>query len=270
MSKDPALDVEAAGPDGNRHLVLKLAFTLIPILGLWGMVAGLLLIPATEPTPQAPRVETWRQPPDGAEALTQAMAAWRAFLEAPDLDRRIGHVRDPERVGPMMRDYYDLRSKPYPTMGLSSPGKEVVQGNQPMVVFQIEGYDGLTYPVAMAWTGQRFAVDWESLTAYGTIDWNLLLETKPSYPHVMRVYLGGLASELRPPEALVGPRQFVRMEHRDSADGAILALKPEITTEMLRMVEGKRVPVTIELTWNSSIQCFELQRLLGKGWSLQP
>ncbi|MGB1129441.1 MAG: hypothetical protein ACPG4K_05280 [Haloferula sp.] len=270
MTEDPALDVEAASPDGNRHLVLKLAFTLVSILGLWAMVAGWLLIRKSEPTPRPSRIETWQQPPTGTDALTQAMDAWRAFLEAPDLERKIGHVRDPERVGPMMRDYYDLRSKPYPTMGLSSPGKELVQGSQPMVVFQIEGYDGLTYPVAMAWTGQRFAVDWESLTAYGTMDWNLLLETKPSYPHVMRVYLGGLAPELKPPEALVGPRQFVRMEHRDSPDGAILALKPEIAHEVLRMVEGKRVPATIELIWNPSIQCFELQRLLGKGWSLQP
>lgn len=269
MTGEPEFENPSKPLPKRSHLALALPLGLFAILAVWALISGWLLIQRKEdPTPAAIE-EPIRQTPVGEEAVVQAMEAWRAFLEAPDLESRIEQVRDPERVGPMLRDYYQTRSKPYPTMGLSSPGKMVTQEGQKMMVFLVEGYEGLTYPVAMVWTGRRFALDWESLTAYGTIDWNMMLETKPEYPQVMRVYLGTLPAELKPPASVIGPRQFVRMEHRDSPESAVLALKPELAHEVLLMVEGKRVPVTIELVWNPSIQSFELQRLLGKGWSLQ-
>lgn len=265
MNEEP----EFEDPNVRRgaHPVLKFGFALLGVLGLWALVSGWLLIRRDEPPNPSTLEESWRKPPTGDEARTLAMEAWRAFLEAPDLETRIEHVRNPDRMAPMMRDYYESRSHPFPTMGRASEGRTVEQGSRRMMVFEIEAYDGERYPVAMAWTGHRYAVDWESLSAYGTMDWPALIEKKPVEPQVLRVYLGVLAPELTPPESVVGPRQFVRMEHRDFPESLPLVLKPALVQEVLTLVEGRRVPVTIEVRWNPDLKNFELQRLLGLSWS---
>jgi len=269
MNGESESEFDASDVRRGAHPVLKLTFVLLGILGLWALVSGWLLIRGSEPSPRAEKETSWHQEPTGDEAMTQAMEAWRAFVESPDLDTLIEHVRDPDRVGPMMRNYYESSRHPRPTMSRSSSGRVIEQGGQRMIVFEVEDYGGRRYPVAMGWTGRRFAVDWESLSAYGTMDWPQLIEEKPVEAQVMRVYLGAIAPELTPPQSVVGPRQFVRMEHRDFPESLPLALKPELVQEVLRLVEGRRVPVTVEVRWNPEFEHFELQRLLGLSWSLQ-
>ncbi|MBK1826726.1 hypothetical protein [Haloferula rosea] len=267
MNEEPGFEAGDAGR--GTHPILKLLFVFIAVLGIWGLIAGWLLIRRPEPPPAAVERQSWQEAPADEQALTQAMEAWRAFVEAPDLETRIEHVRDPERVGPMMRDYYDSRAHSLPTMGRALPGRAVRQGAQNMILIEVEDYQGRRYAVAMVWTGRRYAVDWESLSAYGTMDWPRLVEEKPAEPQVLRVYLAALPESLTPPESIVGPRRFVRMEHRDFSESLPLALRPELTREVTQLVEGRRVPVTVEVRWNADLGQFELQRLLGLSWSTQ-
>jgi len=141
-------------------------------------------------------------------------------------------------------------------------------GERRLVFFQVLGFDGLRYPLAVEWSADRFLVDWESLSAYGTMDWVAFVESRPEWSQTMRVYLAELAENLKPPVDGEGKWSFFRMEHRDSADTVVIAVLSSMAPEITELVRGKRVPVTMEVSWNNEIGQFELVRLVARTWSL--
>ena len=206
-------------------------------------------------------------PPASAEQL--ALKTLEKFFEGADLEEKLPEVRDPARVRPMMEDYHLKRGHPFPTMGRVSRGKPVTMGARQLVLFEVEPFSGPKYPVAVEWDGFRYAVDWESLTAYGTMDWTNLVEKKPETAQTVRVYLGNLPDSLRPP-GITADRQAFRVEHRDS-DVTLPALAgPELSRELAARVKGKRVPLTVEIVWDPGAAlggAFRIQRLVSEGWS---
>jgi hypothetical protein len=84
----------------------------------------------------------------------------------------------------------------------------------------------------------------------------------------MRVYLAGLPESLKPPIDAEGPWDFFRMEHRDSTDAVVVAAVDSVARELADLIEGKRVPLTLEVRWNDQIGQFELVRLVARNWSL--
>jgi len=263
---DPEEDFDGKVSAGWGRKLVAITIVLTAVLGVWAFFAAYILIDPQEQVNPVPVVDRYPEDPDEAVAL--ALKAWERYVEAPTFSSRLIEVRDPARVEPMMEDYHVVRKHPLPAMNKISPGKPVNLGGRRFVFFEVQGFDGVTYPVAMEWSGDRFLVDWESLSVYGTMDWAELIETRPEKTQTMRVYLAGLAENLKPP--VKGERlwSFFRMEHRDGMDTVVVGATDLLAREIAEMVEGRRVPVTIELRWNAEIRQFEVVRLVARTWSL--
>jgi len=236
-----------------------LAAGLAVLLGLGVIQPQKKILPPPPPVPGSP--------PAPAEKF--ALEALEKFFEGAGLEEKLSFVKDSARVRPMMEDYHLKRGHPFPTMGRVSPGKILSMGSRQFVFFEVEPFSGPRYPVAMEWDGFRYALDWESLTAYGTMDWPKFVAEKPQTAQTMRVYLSALAEELRPPGMAKGWQAF-RMEHRDSDAVVPLLANPELSAEVAKRVAGKRVPLTLELAWNPSAAgggAFEILRLVAEVWS---
>ena len=259
---------DTTDPPRKRATVLVVSgvILLATILGIWAIVFGLILIERREPTIPTPAAED-HYPVDRPEAIRRAREAWERFVEATDFDSRVDAVRDADRVRPMMEDLHLERRAPFPTMARISQGQPVNQGSRRMVFFEVEDFRGRSYPVAVEWTGDRFAVDWESLTAYGTIDWPALLGRQPRDLQTMRLYLSQVRPELVPP--LDEKWTFFEIQHRDSPESAVAGASGEVALRLEQIVSpGMRKPLTVEIRWNPEIRQFEIVRLVARGWSL--
>lgn len=265
-SVDPEEDFDGKVSAGWGRKVVAILIVLAGVLGIWAFVAAFILIEPQEKVKPVPVVDIYPEDPD--EAVARALKAWERYVEAPSFSSRLAEVRDPERVRPMMEDYHLVRKHPYPAMNKISPGKPVNLGERRLVFFEVQGFDGVKYPVALEWSHNRFLVDWESLSVYGSMDWAELVGRRPEQTQTMRVYLAGLAENLKPPIDDEGLWEFFRMEHRDGMDTLVVGARDTLAREISEMVEGRRVPATIELRWNSEIQQFEVVRLVARTWSL--
>jgi hypothetical protein len=169
----------------------------------------------------------------------------------------------------MFEDYHGTRGHPFPTLGSVSPGQPATFDGKPMVMFEVEPFSGPRYYVAAVWDGRRFAVDWESLTAYGTMDWIDFIETKPTAPQTMRVFLREAETTDRPP-GLQQTATFFQIEHRDHPQPLIVAAGAVAKT-LRPLAENQRVPVTLELMWKTpesgGAAILWIERFVAEGWS---
>jgi hypothetical protein len=228
---------------------------LLVFLG-WGVIQQ---PPVKPPAPPVPKPGSPPQP-----AAEHARKVLEKYFEGADLEEKLGSVRDPERVRPMMADFHDRRGHPFPTMGRVSPGKEIVSGERMLVFFEVEPFSGPRFPVAVEWDGFRFAVDWESMTAYGTMDWQEFVEKKPEQVQTMRVYLSAATEGMRPP-GVAGEREIFRVEHRDHSDVIVGVPAADVGDHLAAKVKGRRVPMTLEMAWKEEV-C-EIRRIVAEGWS---
>ena len=199
-----------------------------------------------------------------------ALAALEAFFEAPDIAAKSALVRDSSRVRPMMENYYGLRQHPFPTLGRVSPGRSASFDGTQMVLFEVEPFSGPRYPAAVVWDGHRFAVDWESLSAYGTMDWIEFVESKPTATQTVRVFIQA-ASETQKLPGLPDGYPIFRVEHRDDPQPLIATANAEVAVILKPLVENQRTPVTLEIAWKplgpSGAPVLQILRLVAAKWS---
>ena len=248
-----------AGSRGSWTEALVLGGIIVAVLLIllgWGVIQP---PPATAPAPPVPKPSAPPRP-----AAEHARKVLEKYFEGADLGEKLASVRDPERVRPMMEDYHGKRGHPFRTMGRVSPGKEVVMGERMLVFFEVEPFSGPRFPVAVAWDGFRFAVDWESLTAYGTMDWEEFVERKPEPAQTMRIYASAAAEGMRPPGVEEGLEIFL-VEHRDHSGVIVAVADPAAGDSLAAKVKGKRVPMTLEMGWKDGV-C-EIRRIVAEGWS---
>lgn len=207
-------------------------------------------------------------PPDPMEPA--ALAALEQFFEVPDTASKAKLVHHPERVRPMMEDYHDRRGHPYPTLGRVSPGRAAHFPNVTCVLFEIEPFTGPHYPAAVIWDGKRFAVDWESLTAYGTMDWIEFTESRPASPQTLRVFVTRIQDAQKTPGLPAGTSQFA-IEHRDDPQPLVAVADAAVTGTINPLTEDLRSPVTLEMAWKpigpggAPVAC--ISRVIATGWS---
>ncbi len=238
----------------TRFVAWLVAFGGIVILSVW--LYGTLQVKSVS----APKLEvsTTVQP-----TLEAAREVVRRYFESPDDEGRIGCLHEMDRVGSLWRDFYHQRAKSLPMLGSIPTGEMVTHEGRVMAFFTLELSPGGRQPMALIWEGDRFTIDWESHVAYGTMDWIEWVESKPTEPQILRVYLSepGIGNERS------GERQ-VAVEHRDS-------LRPELA-EIPAMVDftidlkgRQRVPVTAEFQFQerSGTRILILSRLIYEGWS---
>lgn len=241
-------------------LLITLALTLLFTIG-----EGLIhRNPKTKPAAPAPAMvaPTPMEPP--------ALAALEAFFEAPDLASKAALVRDSARVRPMMENYHELRGHPFPSLGRVSPGRAARFDETPMVLFEVEPFSGPRYPVAVVWDGQRFAVDWESLTAYGSIDWSEFIEKQPATAHTLRVFIQTAAEAQQLPGTPAGSKAF-RIEHRDDPQAIVAVASTDVAAILEPLVGNRRTPVTLEIAWKplgpGGTPVPEILRMVAPKWS---
>ena len=232
------------------------------------LIIGEGLIHREPPKPDTAIPEPAGTPPEPMEPA--ALAALEAFFEAPDLASKAALVRDGARVRPLMQDFHQLRGHPFPTLGRVSPGKSARFDETPMVLFEVEPFSGLRYFVAVAWDGRRFAVDWESLTAYGTMDWSEFIERQPTAPQILRVFIRE-AAETYPPPGTTDQIRFFQIEHRDHPQPLIAAANAEVAAILGPLVKNRRTPVTLEIFWKPAAPGTPpvpwIQRMVSEKWS---
>ncbi len=258
-------------PDKRRSIGLEKFILGILLLAALAVTLTLLIgegLIQRKPKPEAAIAKPISTPPERMEPA--ALAALEAFFEAPDLATKAPLVRDGARVRPLMEDFHERRGHPFPTLGRVSPGHTARLDEMPMVLFEVEPFSGPRYFVAVVWDGHRFAVDWESLTAYGTMDWSEFIESKPAAPQTLRLYIREAAATDRQPGTPNTIRTF-QIEHRDHPQPLIAYTNAEVAATLGPLVEKRRTPVTLEIVWQPPLTGAApvpwIQRLVAEKWS---
>ncbi len=244
------------------------SFVAALVIGVCAVLAIRLTRDGQTRVVEEPVAELHLPPPE--DPLPAALTALETFFEAPDLLSKAALVHDSERVTPMMEDYHGARRHPFPTLGRIHSTDFANFNGTPMVLFEVEPFDGLRYPVAVVWDGKRFVVDWESLTAYGTMEWVEFTESRPQEPHTFRIFLLESRASDSPAGMPEGYSCF-RIEHRDLMETLVTIAPPELSAVLQPMVEGQRVPMTLEIAWrtpDSGVpEIPEIVRFIASGWS---
>lgn len=259
-------------PDKPRSIGIEKFITGFLLLAALIMALTLLLgqrLIQRKPKAEPAIPEQVRTPPERMEPA--ALAALEAFFEAPDLAAKSLLVRDGRRIQPLMEDFHSRRNHPFPTLARASPGRFARIDETPMVLFEVEPFSGPRYFVAVVWDGQRFAVDWESLTCYGTIDWNEFIDQQPAAAQTLRLFLRKAPESARLP-GTPAPIQLFLIEHRDHPQPLIAAANAEIAAMLLPLVENRRVPVILEIGWKPPLPGAPpvpwILRVVAEKWSL--
>lgn len=199
----------------------------------------------------------------------------RGFYEAATMDQRLAFARDPQRVRPLMENYY--KSHPqmrleWKTLGWVLPVEEpgyrlayaqAIFANAESVSLIIEEMaDG------------AFRVDWESSVRYGELDWEEFIKTQPAAPKLFRV----IASKPQnmPPEAPPQGSEVLEIKHPDDND-VIYAYfdrkdpKFQPLLQQLQTGNWKDVPLTLRLCYPGPIgsgsgKSARIADVEGKGW----
>lgn len=245
---------------------LLLAATTVAVLVF---TVGEGLINRDRPDPKnALRDSTVITPPPSPPE-PHALAALEAFFEAPEFADKARQVRDRERVLPMMEDYHQRRGHPFPSMERVSTGKAGLVDGVPMVFFEVQPFSGLRYPIAAVWDGSAFRVDWESLTAYGTMDWSVFVEKRPSEPQEMRVFIHSPGKD-ESSFALAKGETTVQIEHRDDPVPIVAIASGETASILKSLADKRRAPATVEVRWQArgGVPVVEVVRVIAPRWSL--
>lgn len=189
-------------------------------------------------------------------------------MEIPDIEAKSAWIKDGERVRSEMENFHDQGGHPYPTMGRASPGQLAQFDGTPCVLFEVEPFNGPRYPVAVVWDGRRFVVDWESLTAYGTMDWSEWIESRPAITQTIRAFARQASRDFHPTTS--GQTGFL-LEHRDSPTSQAAVASGEIAERLTALTDRARAPVTVDVSFQPAgpgeSPVAVITRLAHPGWS---
>ena len=114
--------------------------------------------------------------------------AIRDFLEAATVDELIATVRQPERVAPLIRQYYATQPfAPASYMRLPLPGSVAPHRN--FLLTRIELADGTRKSLALERIGDSLKVDWESWVGHSEISWNHFVDQQRTVAHTFRAII---------------------------------------------------------------------------------
>lgn len=122
---------------------------------------------------------------DAVEDMTERI---KNFLEAKTVQEKAKFVRDPERVLPLMKKYYERT--PYEAEGFRQLGdlRELTAGNT-VIATVVRVQDFTDYPIAAELKDGEWFVDWESWVGYSEMTIDELREKMPKDEVLVRVLL---------------------------------------------------------------------------------
>lgn len=120
------------------------------------------------------------------ETIATIRPSIEAFLNAANWQDRGKHVRDPERVRPLMEQYYLANPDgPIPFLRVGEDDQSVdYRGN--LLVLRVLMRDYSAKQIAIEYTGADFLIDWESFVGYGEMPMERFREERPTRPVLMR------------------------------------------------------------------------------------
>jgi hypothetical protein len=186
-------DAEEEGLSDRQFWLLASLAVLVFVLGVAWAVKALFgqqtgEVPAAV-APVAPAVDELGTPGGLSEAdYNTAGELAKKFLASPTLDAVMPLIRDPERVRPLMDEFYNASPWRSTTVRSLAP-REVFQTKDQMLAGMVELDDFSRRPIAFLRTPDGIKVDWESYVAHGEVPWERLAEVRPTLSVLMRVRL---------------------------------------------------------------------------------
>ncbi|MEM0898115.1 MAG: hypothetical protein AAGJ79_14655 [Verrucomicrobiota bacterium] len=148
-------------------------------------------------SPQAPPVapQDDRIPQEAAAELRAAIEAYFSVEKYIDI---LEHCRDPERVSPLLKDYYEIHGwLPREVRGVEWTDEKVIEGHLFWLLeVQLDRFQNVLVLVEVV--DDRYLVDWETQVYYNPVDWRVFVEQQPQGRFDMRV-LATLHSEYKFP-----------------------------------------------------------------------
>jgi hypothetical protein len=213
------------------------------------------------------------------EAIGAALAG---FFGAGSVEEKLRWVRDPERVRPLMMDFYashELKGAKWAGLGWSKsvaePGfrlgyvEAVFEAGEPVALIVEESEEG------------RVMVDWESSVRYGELPWREFVQAKPAKPTLLRVLVSGsgvVADGLGSENSEAMRRLSVRHPSDSEPLEAVFDAKdPDLGSLVEQLESGawKNVPVTLRLCFpgaesHAEKKMARITAVEGRGWLILP
>jgi len=195
-----------------------------------------------------------------------ARLALSNYFAAADDSARIHCLHDRERVKELWLDYHRRRRHPLPLLDDIHSGTLVEDRGRIMAFFEVILIPGGRQPVALVWEGNSFNLDWESFVAYGTMDWAEWMESRPTVPQTLRVYLSRVPTG--PLSESPSGYDTISIEHRDSLGPVLVRVDPGSGLS-LDFSGRQRIPVTAEFAFRQDASGMQpyLVRLVHEGWT---
>jgi len=209
---------------------------------------------------------------DSAREQEMLENAARFFFEAGTWHELAAICREPERVGPLIREWH--QSRPviplrWRQLAWSQPIEE--EGRRLFYArSEFEGHEPVN--IIIEQSGGVYRVDWESHVRHSEMDWQDFIKSRPVEPRLFRV-LGSLlpgGTDPATPDRL-------QIRHPDLSDSLIEAeLIPgdpvhQRVRSQLEMGAWKNVPLTLRLCYdeknrNNESGAVRITGVEGKGW----
>lgn len=213
------------------------------------------------------------------EAIGAALAG---FFGAGSVEEKLRWVRDPERVRPLMMDFYashELKGAKWAGLGWSKsvaePGfrlgyvEAVFEAGESMALIVEESEEG------------RVMVDWESSVRYGELPWREFVQVKPAKPTLLRVLVSGSGS-VSEGFGSENSEAMQRLSVKHPSDSEPLeavfdAKDPDLGSLVEQLESGawKNVPVTLRLCFpgaesHAEKKMARITAVEGRGWLILP
>lgn len=197
----------------------------------------------------------------------------RGFFGASTADQQLTYCRDPQRVRPLMMDYY--HSHPHTPLEWKALGWLLPVEEPGFRLGYAQAIFANAEPVSLIIEEQAdgsFRVDWESSVRYSELDWEEFIKTQPSAPKLFRV----IASKPQntPPDSLPQGSELLEIKHPDD-NNVIYAYfdrkdpKFQPLLQQLQSGNWKDVPLTLRLCYPGPVGSGKNARIAdveGKGW----
>ena len=137
--------------------------------------------PEPQPTPAAPSNETPEERDERAENTL------RNFFNATKPEILIRYVRDPDRVWPLMADFYKREKfsfDDYEFLGLKTTLQEYTSVGPNFFVAEADLNSPRSHSMMLEDTPKGFRVDWEYFVRYNPMNWTTFVKEAPAPPSV--------------------------------------------------------------------------------------
>jgi hypothetical protein len=123
-----------------------------------------------------------------AEISTRIADSLAKFFSASSPADLLGVVRSPQRVKPLIEDYYSRVEFELPTFVQIVNSEEIMVRLHPLWQVTVELQGGGKRVVAVEDSAEGFRVDWENYVHYNPIPWETFATERPSEAMAFRVY----------------------------------------------------------------------------------